>query len=548
MQATPTISMLQLFSPLRLLGPLSDRELRVASRRTRSYAVRSGYIVLLCVLILSGWYSLIGMPNSSMMAFGVSRASVVSTYVAVQILLFQFVAAQLLAALMLSSSLGDEMRRGTLGVLLTTPITSVHIVVGKLLGGLVQVVLLLGISLPALAILRCLGGLSWEEVRAGFCIVLSAAVFAGALSLLWSTYYPHPYRAISAGAVTYLVLFAGLPFTAICLVQAGVLNGPVTASLLDLLNPFRALYRALPWLGRPPAAGTGPSFSWPLHCLIMVGLALAASCVSVWRIRRVAVRGGLIKTGNARALHRLRGSPVVWKEDPSGRQWRRRGNLLIGLLALALCVPALMMGSPRGVPLALSVYYGFGGLWLVVILRLAIFVAGGIAREKESGAWQTLLTTPLTERQILWGKAAAALRHHAILFLSLLAVQTCLILRDRMPGWHLLAVLYLLFRLASIGFVLGAGLYFGTRLRTATVAVAATMAAFLCVNYLLGGSYNPLFSWLWRSLVTNVGKWGNTYLMVLRIAATMGVAFILNIVLGSYLLHRARRNVRLYVF
>ncbi len=548
MQATPTISMLQLFSPLRLLGPLSDRELRVASRRIRSYAVRSGYIVLLCVLILSAWYSLIGMPNNAMMAFGVSRASVVSSYVAVRILLFQFVAAQLLAALMLSSSLGDEMRRGTLGVLLTTPITSLHIVVGKLLSGLLQVVLLLGISLPALAILRCLGGLSWEEVRAGFCIVLSAAVFAGALSLLLSTYYPHPYRAISAGAVTYLVLFAGLPFVAICLVQVGVLNGPLTASLLDLLNPFRAIYRALPWFGRPPTAGTGSFFSWPIHCLIMAGLALAVSCVSVWRIRRVAARTVLPRTGSARAIYRLRGSPVAWKEDPSGRPWRRRGNLVIGAVALVMCVSALTMNPARRVPLASSVYYGFGGLWLAAILRLAISVAGGVAREKESGAWQVLLTTPLGERQILWGKAAAALRYNATLFLSLLVVQIGLVLSDGVPGKYLIAVFYVFFRLAAIGFVLGAGLYSGTRFRTATVAVAATIAAFLCVNYLIGGSYNPLFSWLWRSLLTNTGRWGTMYLMALRIAATMGVAFILNIVLGPYLLHRARRNVRVYVF
>jgi hypothetical protein len=348
--------------------------------------------------------------------------------------------------------------------------------------------------------------------------------------------------------VTYLVLFAGLPFVAIYLVQAGVLNGPMTASLLDLLNPFRAIYRTLPWLGRPPAVGTRPSFSWPIHCLIMAGLALAASCASVWRMRRVAARGGLTKTGNTRATHRLRGSPVAWKEDPSGQRWRGTGNLLFGVLMLGMCVPALTMNPARNAPLVLSVFYGFGGLWLVVILRLAISVAGGIAREKESGAWQVLLTTPLAERQILWGKAVAALRHNAILFLSLLVAQTCLVLCDRMPGGPLIAVLYILFRVAAIAFVLGAGLYFGTRLRTATGAVAATLAAFLCVNYFIGGNYNPLFAWLWRSLVANAGRWSNMYLMVLRIATTMGVAFILNLVLGPCLLHRARRNVRRYVF
>ncbi len=153
MPAMPTISLLH-FAFRRLVGPLSDKELRVASRRGRSYALRSGYLVLLCVLMLSAWYQTVG-RQAVRAAFGTSRASVVSTEVAYRVILFQFAAAQLVAALALSSSIGDEMRRGTLGVLLTTPITSVHIVAGKLLSGLLQIVLLLGVGLPALAALPC---------------------------------------------------------------------------------------------------------------------------------------------------------------------------------------------------------------------------------------------------------------------------------------------------------------------------------------------------------------------------------------------------------
>ena len=265
MEPTPTVSLFQLFSPLRLLGPLSDRELRVASRRVRNYALRSAYIVLLCLLMLSAWYSIVGLPDSTMKSLGISRASAVSTYVAVQVLVFQFGAAQLLAALMLCSSLGDELRRATLGVLLTTPITSLHIVAGKLLGGLLQIVLLLAISLPVLAVLRALGGLSWEDVCAGFCIILSAAAFAGALSLLLSTYFPHPSRTITAGAVTYLILFIGLPFAATDLLRLVGLNPSLLGSLVDLLNPFRAIYLIAgpynplyPWLWRrlTPALST----------------------------------------------------------------------------------------------------------------------------------------------------------------------------------------------------------------------------------------------------------------------------------------------------
>ena len=200
MQAMPTTSLLH-FALGRLIGPLSDKELRVAGRRGRSHVLRSGYLALLCIGLLSAWYHMMGIHGLAV--FGASRAAVVSTQVATTVIWFQFLAAQLVAGLMISSSIADELRRGTLGVLLTTPITSSHIVAGKLLGAL-QIVVLWGIGLPALTVLRALGGLSWEDVFAAFAVTLTAAVFGASLSLLLSTHYRRSFQAISAGGVTCL--------------------------------------------------------------------------------------------------------------------------------------------------------------------------------------------------------------------------------------------------------------------------------------------------------------------------------------------------------
>lgn len=546
MPAMPTISLLH-FGLGRLLGPLSEKELRIASRRVRSYALRSSYIVLLCLLMLSAWYSIVGMPDSVMKSLGISRASVVSTHVAVQVLVFQFAAAQLLAAVMLCSSLGDEMRRGTLGVLLTTPITSLHIVAGKLVGGLLQIVLLLAISLPVLAVLRSLGGLSWNDVSAGFCVILSAAVFAGALSLLLSTYFPHPSRAISAGAVIYLILFVGLPFAATGLLHLVGRNPPLLGSLLDLLNPFRAIYRTLPWLGRPPTAGAGSLFSWPVHCLILVGLACAACCTAVWRVRRVAAGDLFVKDRESGFVRRLWAAPAAWKEESGNlRHWRN--TLLMAAATLVICTLIVIAKSTRrGRSVTIFPYYGLAGLWLVAFLRLALSTAGSITREKESGAWPVLLTTPLSETQILRGKVVAALRRNGVLLLSLLAIQACLMWHSDIPGRGVIVALYALQRVASIGFIVGAGLYFGTRLRTTTVAVASTMAAFLGVNYVIAGQFNPLFPLLWRWIVPVVSTWGN-YSQVCFMALTTGPMIVVVAVLGLWMLRRARRNVREYVF
>lgn len=544
MQAMLTSSLVH-FGPRQLIGPLSDRELRIASRRVRTYALRTGYIVLLCILMLSSWYQIVGLQNRSP-AFGLSRATVVSTQVAGRILVFQFVAAQLVAALMLCSSIGDEMRRRTLDVLLTTPIISAHIVAGKLLSGLLQIVLLLATGLPALAVLRIFGGLSWEDAYAAFWITLTAAVFAGAVSLLLATYYHHPFQAISTGGIVYLALFVGLPFVAACLVAAGVLNKPVTLSILDLTNPFRALNGVLPRTWPVPARGAGYFFSWPIHCLIMAGMAAVVSCVSARRIRRVSA-GGLL--GNARmseAVRRLRGSPVAWKDSLAGRLSRRSARL-IAIVVLLVCVLIIVMNVSLSSPLWVYLYYGLGGLWLVAFLRVAMSAAGGIAREKESGAWPVLLTTPLGERQILRGKAKAALCRNAMLLLSALAIEMCLLFSAVSSDEALAVVALSVVRLASAFFLLGAGFYFGVRLRTTTVAVTATLIMFLCVNYLIVGQYSPIGAWWLTRILAGTGGVRNSTLQLYSLVMA-GTTLVLDVGLGLFLWRRAQRNVRVYVF
>jgi ABC-type transport system involved in multi-copper enzyme maturation permease subunit len=544
MQATPTVSILHSVLQ-RLIGPLSDKELRVASRRGRSYALRSGYLVLLCIVLLSAWYRMMGIRTASA-AFGTSRASEVSTQVAHSVILLQFLAAQLVAALMLSSSVGDEMRRGTLGVLLTTPITSGHIVAGKLLGGLLQIVLLCGIGLPALTVLRVLGGLSWEDVFAAFGVTLTAAVFAASVSLLLSTYYRRSFQAISAGAVVYLALFVGLPFAAACLIAAGALSQPVTLSILDLTNPFRALYAVMPRIGPVPAAGAGRFFSCPVHCLIMAGAAAVVTCLSVRRVRRVAGGGRFGARREPWTIERLWGPPVAWKEDPCARLLGRRA-ILIGIPALIACIAAVAMRRVLNTPLAVYVSYGLSGLWLVVLLRLAIATAGSIAAEKESGAWPVLLTTPLEGGQILRGKVRAALRRDGVLLVALLATEICFYSSVTSFRELLSLAAYVPARLGTVALMLGAGLYFGVRLRTATAAVIAALVTFLGVNYFLMGRYNPLYSWWLGKIVANYANRGSYYLQLYGLA-TMGATFVLDIVLGLFLWWRARRNVREYIF
>jgi ABC-type transport system involved in multi-copper enzyme maturation permease subunit len=507
-------SLLRHLNPWRLAGALSDKELRVASRRRRTYALRVGYIVLLILYVLSTWYWIVRVPRGQLGAFGASRASVLSGYVAHRIIWLQFTASQLVAAVLLGSSMRDETRRGTLDVLLTTPITSVHVVAGKLLAGLLQIVLLPAIGLPVLAILRLFGGLPWDLALATFCITLTAAVFAGALCLWLSTYYRRSHEAISAAAVVYLLVFVVAPLVLAASASAGAIN-PVTArSLIDLTNPFRALSAAMPDLWRAPAPGPGYFFSWPSHCLIMIGVGLLVLYAATRRIRRTALEPVPRRSVLYRPIRRLRGAPIVFRDLPGGLlRWDKR-DLLVGMVGVILC-GLLLLGKAidaaqvsrvarqaQASRLMIYWYYLMRGLWMLVFIRVAIAAAGGVAREKEGGTWPLLLTTPLSERHIVTGKAIAALRRCGPLFFAALGVQTAAVLIEGSELKGLIVLLYALSRLASVFFLVAAGLYFGVRFRSTAVATAVTLGAFLVLNYLLGGSYNPLIGALMQKVIT----------------------------------------------
>ncbi len=52
------------FDPVRLVGPIFDKELRVSSRRRRNHLLRFAYVAVLGILVLSTWHSFVGTISS----------------------------------------------------------------------------------------------------------------------------------------------------------------------------------------------------------------------------------------------------------------------------------------------------------------------------------------------------------------------------------------------------------------------------------------------------------------------------------------------------
>jgi len=555
-----------LFDPVRLFGPIFDKELRVSSRRRRNYFLRFAYILLLSIFILSIWYSTLGIRSSGSAVYQISRLSSAGKQAISTIVWFQFLTAQLIAIVMLSSSFSDEIHTGTLSVLMTTPISSFQIVTGKLLSRLLQLMLLLAISLPLLAIIRVFGGVPWDYVASSFCITLTATLLAGALSLLLSMTYRHAYTVILVTIMVYMVFFGALPGLLNMLAVKGmfIFDRQVTQSLLALTNPFVAFAASSAIFIQ---SGVPSFFSWPLHCLLMLAVTAVLIAVAVWRVRGAALVSTFNSTTKlwpAGALERMltrifykagsqspdssitpvTGPPIIWKEMHKGFIGRSKGEAAIFLLligAFLIAVILLLLSSGRNSFLPRYFMYAF---YLVALVRMAVFSAGSITVEKEACTWPVLLATPLEDRDIIRGKAIAAFRRNVPLLLMYFILFS--ISHFKMAGIKnfpivlLTIVLNLLPIASSVLFVIGSGLYFGARFRTTTTAVAATIGLYLALTFLFCGAFNPLNRFFFMAVFSRGGQWLYFGVTIVR-SLTIGGA-------GLSFARCARRRLRRDIF
>jgi ABC-2 type transport system permease protein len=486
--------------PSWLTGPILGKELRVSSRRRRNYSLRFIYLALLTLFVVLVWISVVRIfgPTSAQ----VSRMSLAGQTITATIVWFQFCAAQLIIIIMLSTAISDEIYHRTLGILMTTPITSFQIIAGKLCSKLLQILLLLAISLPLLAVVRIFGGVPWNYLISSLCITLTATIFAGSLSLFFSIYSQRAYGVILRTLFTLGVLYALLPLlvAALILEDQHLLGRTIISNLLLTVwfhtNPFAALGVNTEQMFSPPGVGVSLLLSWPLHCLVLLLASILILSAAVRVVRRVALRSITQSTGDSSKrskapaartsvsqnepspeisgiIRPVSGSPVVWRElrSPLIRGGRKKG--LVGLvITLVIVLLTYVHTGIKGYLDEDFTHLGYALTFLTLGLVVTVTLpSASITAEKEARTWPILLATPLGDWSILWGKAAGALRRclpiwlffagHVIFFTFVRYI-------------HPLAVVHLiLVVIGPVVFLIGSGLYFSARFRQTTSAVIA---------------------------------------------------------------------------
>lgn len=470
-----------------IAGPIFEKELRVSGRRRRTFILRFIYLAVLGGLVGMVWLSMLTIPSLSgsraggaAYAYMMAEAGIILTGL---IVWFQFIVLQVAAVVMLSTSISDEVYRRTLGVLLTTPITSPQIVLGKFLGKMLQIVLLLVISVPLLVVIRVLGGVTLDYVVSSSCVTLTTALLGGALSMFFSVGSRAVPLIILKTVVAWLILFVLGPLVFAALAPS---IGSTAANWLALhANPYLTMVAVSAKASSPMAAGATVAFQWWVHCLGMVAATALILAACMVRVRRAALRqlGGDV--GRWRALvrgrpddghiRRVRGSPVVWKESHSRIfHGRVRGMLGTGILLAVLGVTYwLFWDDLSSGGMSSSIGHITYGIILMSLgtLSTAVVTATAVTAEKESGTWPLLLATPLSDPDIVLGKAVGVVRRSLPAWIPL-GVHCVLFAALGTLHW-IVPVLTALVVLGIVVLLAGSGLVFGVLLkRTATAAVA----------------------------------------------------------------------------
>ena len=338
------------------------------------------------------------------------------TYIALTLLLF-------FSALSAASTVAQEKDRRTFVLLLLTDMRDYEIVLGKMLGSLLPIGILLGVTMPVLAMTLLLGGVSGEQVAQAGLVLLATSLAAGSLGGLVALWREKTFQALALSVLA-LVFY-------MCIVQAIGFIGPLVAggnvnwSMVQAwFDPFMALRYVLePPVGR---SGLAPAY---VFAAAMLGICVLLNGIGIWKLRKWNPSGEPImqretptdEEADLEARAKAHAAPGKAREVwPNPILWREIRTFAYGRRPL-------IVKFAYGIVLALICWYAFGelnrgggrqsyvaayGLVPVAVLSLLLVSAQAvtsITSERDLKALDLLLVTDLSPKEFIFGKLGGIL-------------------------------------------------------------------------------------------------------------------------------------------
>jgi ABC-2 type transport system permease protein len=197
------------------------KELRWRMRGRRAYVIVTVYVAVLGLLVFAVYGLAVDAATQRFdpTGFAPARSGVSAAASALigqsifgVILVLQTVLTLLLAPSLTSGAVSMEREKQTLELLITTPVSTFGLVVGKLVSSLAYVVLLILASIPLMSLAFVFGGIAPEDVVRAYVVLLATAFGLGSIGLFLSAWLKRTQLATAiALIVVFLVSFA-LPF------------------------------------------------------------------------------------------------------------------------------------------------------------------------------------------------------------------------------------------------------------------------------------------------------------------------------------------------
>jgi ABC-type transport system involved in multi-copper enzyme maturation permease subunit len=396
-----------------MLGPIFAREALTLPRRPRHYVMRTVYLGLLWILGLTAWQAAVGWDRPVTLGdaarFGLLLFQIL-TYVQLTLLLF-------FAAVSGASSVTQEKDRRTFVLLLLTDLRNYEIVLGKLVGSLLQIGLFVAGAVPILALNLLLGGVTVGQVVQAAVVLAATGLAAGSLGLLVALWRDKTFQALALTVlllVLFLFLVHGLDLVPTLLDAAGLENA-VSAQTINRVQTWLEPYLAMREVVEPPPGGSGEAAYG--FGLAMLGLSVLLNGWSILRLRAWNPRGEPIMQrerpedediDRAKAhaapgpVRQVWPNPILWREIRT-RAYGHRPLLVKAayfLVVALVCYYAFAPGGGREWAAA----RGLVPVGILSLLLVSAQAVTAVTSERDTGALDLLLVTDLTPREFIFGK------------------------------------------------------------------------------------------------------------------------------------------------
>jgi len=229
------------------IGAVGVKELRGRMRGRRAFVILTIYLLLLGGF---AWMVELIMERSVSTGFGSSTyaGATIGQGIFAALLMLEMLQVAFLAPSATAGAISLEREKQTLELLVVTPISSIAIVLGKLLSALVYVWLLIAASIPLTAVVFVYGGVAPDDVLRGYIVLVVTALGLGSFGLFCSSLVKRTQAATAITIFGVLVISIGSIFLlafwgAMTTHDSADGNGQIRGSApqeIAYLNPFLA--------------------------------------------------------------------------------------------------------------------------------------------------------------------------------------------------------------------------------------------------------------------------------------------------------------------